>query len=224
MNPRAGMTSTIKPPLCYRSKVTHLSRPWSPTLSLSLSQPCKTFFFNQRSGCIIWVDGKHWNSFSKKLCFRQAWEGVLLEYRHIYHLRLIVTIIACCKTIYTNSTFLLPPSSISPLPLFIPVQALECYKCDIGFWKLCLTSKTTCKAGEHCYSGVGMAGKELRSKKSHQTTFSYRKVVIDTYMKPHQLHSQNVCVTALNNLALVKVVSSNGWDEDILLCQNHCII
>ncbi|AWP21376.1 putative prostate stem cell antigen-like [Scophthalmus maximus] len=35
-------------------------------------------------------------------------------------------------------------------------QALQCYKC-IGVWDLCVTTKTTCESGEHCYSGTGMA-------------------------------------------------------------------
>uniref|UniRef100_A0A3P9JI48 Sperm acrosome associated 4 like n=1 Tax=Oryzias latipes TaxID=8090 RepID=A0A3P9JI48_ORYLA len=44
--------------------------------------------------------------------------------------------------------------------LFCPTltgQTLQCYKCDIGFWNLCITSKITCKDGEHCFSGVGTA-------------------------------------------------------------------
>ncbi|XP_051247592.1 sperm acrosome membrane-associated protein 4 [Dicentrarchus labrax] len=36
-------------------------------------------------------------------------------------------------------------------------QALQCYECKIGFWNLCLTTKTTCKSGEQCFSGVGKA-------------------------------------------------------------------
>lgn len=41
--------------------------------------------------------------------------------------------------------------------LFAAVEALQCYKCSIGFWNLCITTKTTCNAGEHCYSGRGKA-------------------------------------------------------------------
>ncbi|XP_068431898.1 sperm acrosome membrane-associated protein 4-like [Clinocottus analis] len=40
---------------------------------------------------------------------------------------------------------------------FAVVQSLQCYKCTIGFGDLCITTKTTCDAGEHCYSGVGKA-------------------------------------------------------------------
>ncbi|CAG5887389.1 sperm acrosome membrane-associated protein 4-like [Menidia menidia] len=36
-------------------------------------------------------------------------------------------------------------------------QALECYKCSIGFGSLCITTKTTCNEGELCFSGVGKA-------------------------------------------------------------------
>nr|XP_020452953.1 sperm acrosome membrane-associated protein 4-like [Monopterus albus] len=36
-------------------------------------------------------------------------------------------------------------------------QALQCYKCDIGLWKFCLTTKVTCDANELCYTGSGKA-------------------------------------------------------------------
>lgn len=36
-------------------------------------------------------------------------------------------------------------------------QALQCYKCKVGFWDLCITTKTTCENGEQCFSGVGKA-------------------------------------------------------------------
>ncbi|XP_067281299.1 lymphocyte antigen 6 complex locus protein G6d [Pseudorasbora parva] len=36
-------------------------------------------------------------------------------------------------------------------------QALQCYKCDLGVGSLCFTTKTTCDAGQHCFSGVGKA-------------------------------------------------------------------
>ncbi|XP_039977003.1 prostate stem cell antigen [Xiphias gladius] len=36
-------------------------------------------------------------------------------------------------------------------------QALQCYKCKIGLWNLCITSETTCEKGEQCFSGVGKA-------------------------------------------------------------------
>jgi len=38
-------------------------------------------------------------------------------------------------------------------------HGLQCYKCDIGIFSLCATSKEDCAAGEQCYSGVGKAGK-----------------------------------------------------------------
>ncbi|XP_033831129.1 sperm acrosome membrane-associated protein 4 [Periophthalmus magnuspinnatus] len=36
---------------------------------------------------------------------------------------------------------------------FAAVQALQCYNCKLGFWKLCVTSKITCNSGEQCFSG-----------------------------------------------------------------------
>ncbi|XP_033492127.1 sperm acrosome membrane-associated protein 4 [Epinephelus lanceolatus] len=44
---------------------------------------------------------------------------------------------------------------------FAVAQAMECYKCPIGLWNLCITTKTTCKSGEHCFSGVGKAAKVI---------------------------------------------------------------
>ncbi|XP_017275760.1 sperm acrosome membrane-associated protein 4 [Kryptolebias marmoratus] len=40
---------------------------------------------------------------------------------------------------------------------FAAGQALMCYKCEFGFGDLCLTTNTTCKTGEYCYSGEGKA-------------------------------------------------------------------
>lgn len=36
-------------------------------------------------------------------------------------------------------------------------QALQCYKCKIGFFNLCFTTKTTCESGQHCFNGEGKA-------------------------------------------------------------------
>lgn len=43
-------------------------------------------------------------------------------------------------------------------------QALQCYKCKLGFFNFCITSKTTCEVGERCFSGEGASG-ELKIKK-----------------------------------------------------------
>ncbi|XP_071383607.1 sperm acrosome membrane-associated protein 4-like [Centroberyx affinis] len=48
---------------------------------------------------------------------------------------------------------------------FAIAHALECYKCDLGIGSLCLTSKTTCAAGEQCFSGVGEAAGFVDIKK-----------------------------------------------------------
>ncbi|XP_056275415.1 sperm acrosome membrane-associated protein 4 [Pseudoliparis swirei] len=48
---------------------------------------------------------------------------------------------------------------------FAAVEALQCYKCSLGFGSLCITSKMTCDRGEHCYSGVGEAASFLDIKK-----------------------------------------------------------
>ncbi|XP_027891360.1 prostate stem cell antigen-like isoform X3 [Xiphophorus couchianus] len=37
-------------------------------------------------------------------------------------------------------------------------QNLQCYKCSIGLWNVCLTTKTTCDVGQHCFSGEGGTG------------------------------------------------------------------
>ncbi|KAM4724833.1 sperm acrosome membrane-associated protein 4-like [Anableps anableps] len=41
---------------------------------------------------------------------------------------------------------------------FAAGQALQCYKCSLGFWNLCFTTKTTCENNEHCFNGVGGSG------------------------------------------------------------------
>ena len=39
---------------------------------------------------------------------------------------------------------------------------LKCFRCDLGFWDACFTTKTTCEAGERCYTGKGKAGVLVR--------------------------------------------------------------
>ncbi|XP_053498086.1 sperm acrosome membrane-associated protein 4 [Ictalurus furcatus] len=34
---------------------------------------------------------------------------------------------------------------------------LQCYKCDIGFWSLCVTDTETCAANQQCFTGKGKA-------------------------------------------------------------------
>ncbi|KAL3060241.1 sperm acrosome membrane-associated protein 4-like [Trematomus bernacchii] len=41
---------------------------------------------------------------------------------------------------------------------------LECFRCDLGFWDACFTTKTTCEAGERCYTGKGKAADTLDVK------------------------------------------------------------
>ncbi|XP_074543223.1 sperm acrosome membrane-associated protein 4-like [Halichoeres trimaculatus] len=36
-------------------------------------------------------------------------------------------------------------------------HALRCYECKLGVLSVCITTKTTCESGEHCFSGVGQA-------------------------------------------------------------------
>ncbi|KAL4629620.1 sperm acrosome membrane-associated protein 4-like [Arapaima gigas] len=55
--------------------------------------------------------------------------------------------------------------SICAVGLFFAAgQALQCYKCDIGFWNLCITTKTDCTGTDQCYSGVGKAAKVIDIK------------------------------------------------------------
>ncbi|XP_062322319.1 sperm acrosome membrane-associated protein 4-like [Osmerus eperlanus] len=41
---------------------------------------------------------------------------------------------------------------------------LECFRCDLGFWDACFTTKTNCSAGERCYTGRGRAADVLDVK------------------------------------------------------------
>ncbi|XP_072304263.1 sperm acrosome membrane-associated protein 4-like [Eucyclogobius newberryi] len=40
---------------------------------------------------------------------------------------------------------------------FAADTGLRCYECTLGLGSLCLTTETTCKVGEQCFSGKGKA-------------------------------------------------------------------
>ncbi|XP_034030733.1 sperm acrosome membrane-associated protein 4-like [Thalassophryne amazonica] len=43
-------------------------------------------------------------------------------------------------------------------------ELLGCFRCDLGFWDACYTTKTNCSIGEHCYTGRGKAADLLDVK------------------------------------------------------------
>ncbi|XP_069393245.1 protein Bouncer-like [Paralichthys olivaceus] len=43
-------------------------------------------------------------------------------------------------------------------------ENLECFRCDLGFWDVCFTTKTNCSLGERCFTGRGKAGDALDVK------------------------------------------------------------
>ncbi|XP_017555924.1 sperm acrosome membrane-associated protein 4-like [Pygocentrus nattereri] len=43
-------------------------------------------------------------------------------------------------------------------------QTLECFRCDLGFWDVCYTTKTNCSDGEQCFVGIGKAASVLDIK------------------------------------------------------------
>ncbi|KAI7806772.1 sperm acrosome membrane-associated protein 4-like [Triplophysa rosa] len=43
-------------------------------------------------------------------------------------------------------------------------HTLECFRCDLGFWNLCYTTKTNCSDDEMCYVGIGKAAGVLDIK------------------------------------------------------------
>lgn len=47
----------------------------------------------------------------------------------------------------------------TPLFFLLTGLTLECFRCDLGFWDLCFTTKTNCSEDELCYVGIGKAGK-----------------------------------------------------------------
>ncbi|KAI1902415.1 hypothetical protein AGOR_G00044520 [Albula goreensis] len=88
--------------------------------------------------------------------------------------------------------------------LFAIGQALECYKCDVGLWNLCITSKTTCKAGEQCFSGEGKAAKVLSIKmKGCLATAECNKVTQVPFFDNHTIYTMNktCCAEDLCNAA-----------------------
>uniref|UniRef100_W5JY11 UPAR/Ly6 domain-containing protein n=1 Tax=Astyanax mexicanus TaxID=7994 RepID=W5JY11_ASTMX len=49
------------------------------------------------------------------------------------------------------------------LSLFIIVMPL-CFRCDLGFWDVCYTTKTNCSYEEQCFVGIGKAASVLDIK------------------------------------------------------------
>ncbi|XP_072534882.1 LOW QUALITY PROTEIN: sperm acrosome membrane-associated protein 4-like [Salminus brasiliensis] len=43
-------------------------------------------------------------------------------------------------------------------------QTLECFRCDLGFWDVCYTTKTNCSDEEQCFVGIGKAASVLDIK------------------------------------------------------------
>ncbi|MCJ8735579.1 hypothetical protein PDJAM_G00248760 [Pangasius djambal] len=43
---------------------------------------------------------------------------------------------------------------------------LQCYKCEIGFWDLCFTSKETCAANQQCFIGRGKTAGVIKLRMS----------------------------------------------------------
>ncbi|XP_023658278.2 sperm acrosome membrane-associated protein 4-like [Paramormyrops kingsleyae] len=54
---------------------------------------------------------------------------------------------------------------LAAIVLFAFGHSLECHRCDLGFWNMCLTTKMTCKPGEQCFSGTGKAAHVIDIKK-----------------------------------------------------------
>ncbi|XP_059423371.1 sperm acrosome membrane-associated protein 4-like [Carassius carassius] len=50
------------------------------------------------------------------------------------------------------------------MSLFCLGQTLECFRCKLGFWDMCYTTKKNCSDNEQCYVGVGKAASVLDIK------------------------------------------------------------
>ncbi|KAL4646816.1 sperm acrosome membrane-associated protein 4-like [Arapaima gigas] len=48
--------------------------------------------------------------------------------------------------------------------LFAQGWGLRCYKCNIGFWNMCITTTTSCSPGQSCFNGVGKAVQHIDLK------------------------------------------------------------
>ncbi|KAI1886092.1 hypothetical protein AGOR_G00210460 [Albula goreensis] len=95
-------------------------------------------------------------------------------------------------------------SIFSVAVIFAVGQALECYKCDIGFWNMCFTTRIKCSTGEQCFSGVGKAARVIDIKmkgclkpdecdKESTVEFSPNKTIYTM--------NKTCCVTDLCNMA-----------------------
>ncbi|XP_061811429.1 sperm acrosome membrane-associated protein 4-like [Nerophis lumbriciformis] len=43
-------------------------------------------------------------------------------------------------------------------------ELLQCFRCDLGFWDVCYTTKINCSRGERCFTGRGKAADVLDVK------------------------------------------------------------
>lgn len=83
-------------------------------------------------------------------------------------------------------------------------QALVCYKCDIGFGRLCITTQQTCSSGQLCFSGVGKAVGFLDIKtKGCLDTVNCNKTESTTFGSNNTVYSltKTCCNTDLCNAA-----------------------
>ncbi|KPP62913.1 sperm acrosome membrane-associated protein 4-like [Scleropages formosus] len=88
--------------------------------------------------------------------------------------------------------------------VFLSAQALQCYKCDLGFWNLCITSTMTCASGEQCFSGVGKAAQVIDIKtKGCLSVAQCNQVSNVTFGSSSVIYSMNktCCNTDLCNAA-----------------------
>nr|XP_055065546.1 sperm acrosome membrane-associated protein 4-like [Misgurnus anguillicaudatus] len=53
--------------------------------------------------------------------------------------------------------FLIACVCVILMSLLCSGHALGCFRCDLGFWNLCFTTKTNCSSHELCYVGIGKA-------------------------------------------------------------------
>ncbi|KAL3043705.1 hypothetical protein OYC64_003547 [Pagothenia borchgrevinki] len=72
-------------------------------------------------------------------------------------------------------------------------QALQCYKCTIGFGDFCITTKTTCESGEQCFSGSGEAAGFVDIKKKGCLVLAKCNKTENTDL-PYSISSSNTTV------------------------------
>ncbi|KAK7886780.1 hypothetical protein WMY93_026401 [Mugilogobius chulae] len=88
---------------------------------------------------------------------------------------------------------------------------LECFRCDLGFWDACYTTKTNCSPTQRCYTGRGIAADVLDVKTLGCAKAEECGVVTTVELFPNKtvfIMTKHCCDTPLCNSAHTRQLNS----------------